>query len=273
MEVEKNKSKGSIIAIIVLIILVIALGSYIVYDKILSDPSSKTSNTNNNTTNINSDNLVSKLDNFKDWVYDAEYERNVSADSYTLGHTTFYAKDIVVPFINIDSSYADSSNNVIKKVFDDAIKEYNNGVNNKTTYIDECNYKKYVNNNALSVILTYGVGSTDVVHPQYYTYNIDLKSGNKLSYQEVYKIAGFDSDNIDSKVESAITTIMKAKLKDFEGINFDIYNNRSINNYKNSISNNTLKYFLSDNGKLNIVVKLIIPAGTEEFDTIITLDE
>ena len=69
---------------------------------------------------------------------------------------------------------------------------------------------------------------------------------------------------------------MQEKLKDFtwfpDGTNFDTYNNQSINNYKNSVSNNTLKYYLSDNGKLNVIVKLIIPAGAGEFDTVITVD-
>ena len=34
----------------------------------------------------------------------------------------YYAKDITVPYININSIYANSSNNDIKKIFDDAIK-------------------------------------------------------------------------------------------------------------------------------------------------------
>ena len=57
-----------------------------------------------------------------------------------------------------------------------------------------------------------------------------------------------------------------------EGTNFDTYNTKSIENYKNSVSNNTLKYFLTDNKKLNIVVSLSVPAGRGEFNTIITVD-
>ena len=126
--------------------------------------------------------------------------------------------------------------------------------------------------------LTYGVGATDAVHPKYYTYNIDLKTGNQLSYEEVCEIAGFDSSTITSKVELAITEAMKDKMLDFSdgnyptGTTFDTYNDESINNYINSINNNELKYFLSDDGKLNIIVKLTIPAGTGEFDTIITIE-
>ena len=231
-----------------------------------------------NTSSSSTDGLVSKVNSSKDWVYDAEYTKKVTADSYSTNYKTYYAKDITVPYININSIYANSSNNDIKKIFDDAIKTYNTGVSNKKEYVDECGYKKYINNNSLSVLLTYGVGSTDAVHPKYYTYNIDLKTGNQLSYEEIYKIAGFNSSTITSKVETAITKIMKEKMSSFStdnyptGTTFDTYNNESINNYKSSINNNTLEYFLSDNSKLNVIVKLSIPVGTGEFDTIVTID-
>lgn len=297
------ENKRLYVIITVLSVLVLTLGGYIVYDKFLNknskptnsnntsnstninSTSNSTTNLNSTTSSTNSNNFVAKLNNSKSWVYDAEYKKNVSADSYKLGDYTFYAKDIIVPFINVNSPYANSANNKIKEVFNDAINAYNEGVKGEEISIDVCNYQKYIKNNILSVVLTYGVGGTDVVHPEYYSYNINLNSGNKLSYQEIYTIAGFNANNINSKVEKAITNIMKEELKDFkdpnndtgdggyypDGTNFDTYNNKSINNYKNSIKNNTLKYFLSENGNLQIIVTLIIPAGSEEFDTIITV--
>lgn len=201
-----EKNIGLYVLIAILCVLVLALGGYIVYDKIQNDKSSTTTTTD--TTNSNTNALVSKLDNTKDWVYDAEYTKNVTVDSCSTSFETYYSKDIVVPYININSSYANNSNSDIKNVFDDAIKTYNNGVSDKMTYVDECGYKKYINNDSLSVVLTYGVGATDVVHPKYYTYNIDLKTGNKLSYEEVYSIVGFNSSNINSKFESVITKIL-----------------------------------------------------------------
>lgn len=275
---SQKKNTGLYILITILCVLVLALGGYIIYNKTQNDKSSTTTTndttTTTDTTNSNTNTLIPKLDNTKDWVYDAEYTKNVTADSYSTNFETYYSKDIVVPYININSSYANSSNNDIKNIFDDAIKTYNNGVNDKTTYVDECSYKKYINNNSLSIILTYGIGATNVVSPKYYTYNFDLKTGEQLSYEKIYSIAGFNSNNIDSKVENAITKVMKEKMSNFSdnGTNFDTYNNESINNYKNSINNNNLKYFLSDNGKLNIVVELSIPAGIGKFDTIITVD-
>lgn len=274
---NQKKNTGVYILIAVLCVLILVLVGYIVYDKTQNNKT-VTTDTTNKASNSNTNNLVSKLDDTKDWVYDAEYKKNVTSDSYSTCCETYYAKDIVVPYINVNSSYVNTVNSDIKKVFDDAIKNYNDGVSNKITYVDECGYKKYITDNSLSVVLTYGVGATDVVHPNYYTYNINLKTGNQLSYEDVYKIAGLNSSNIDSKVENAITKIMKEEMSEISsddypsGTTFDTYNNQSISNYKESVSNNTLKYFLSENGKLNIVVTLSTPFGSGEFDTIVKVD-
>lgn len=235
-----------------------------------------------NPSNSDSNSLVSKKDESKDWVYDAEYQKNVSKESYRRGNETFYAKDIVVPYINIDSSYADECNKEIKEVFDEAINTYNDGINDGASCVTKCYYEKYVKDDILSIILYYSVPLND----QFYTYNINLKTGEQVSYEELYKIAGFDSSNIDSKVETAITKVMKEQLKDLktygvdtgsggyypEGTTFDTYNNESFANYKNSIKDNSLEYFLSNDNKLNVVVTLSIPAGGGKFDNVITVE-
>ena len=219
--------------------------------------------------------MVSKIDENKDWVYDAEYKKDAKAESYVAEDKTYYARDIVVPYININSSYASDSNTEIKKVFDDAMKKYNEGVNDKMTYVEQCNYRKYMKDNHLSVTLTYGVGATDVVVPDYYTYNINLENGTQLSYEDAYKICGFNDANIESKVEEAITKVMKDELNGVtfeDGKNFDTYNKQSIDNYKKSVANNTVKYYISDNERLNVVVVLSIPAGIGEFPHLITIE-
>lgn len=227
-----------------------------------------------NPSNSDSNSLVSKKDESKDWIYDAEYPKNVSKESYHLGKETFYAKDIVVPYINIDSSYADECNKEIKEVFDEAISTFNDGVKDGASCVTKCEYEKYIKDDVLSVILYYSVPLND----QFYTYNINLKTGEQVSYEELYKIAGFDSSNIDSKVETAITNAMKKETSGVSsngypsGTNFDTYNDESITNYKNSIKNNSLEYFLSNNEKLNVVVTLSIPAGNGKLNSAITVE-
>ena len=261
---KKNILAYSIISILGVMVLI--LGGYIVYEK-LSIKS----------VNNEEEKDVSKINKDKDFVYDAEYEKDVDAESYDNNNgNTYYAKDIVVPFINIDSEYANNSNKEIKSIFEEAIKVYNTGVNNKSSYVAECDYEKYSKDNLISIVLTYGAGDSDIVHPKYYTYNIDSKNGKQLSYEDIYTSVGFKKEEIDSKVEEAITEVMKEKTKNIdeksypEGTNFETYNSKSIENYKESIKNNSLNYFIK-NKELKIVVKLMIPVGTGEFDTVINI--
>lgn len=272
------KPKQMTILLAIFIIISLVLGGYIVYDKVLKENTTKEeavdqkeNNSKNNTTSS------LKMDETKDWVYDADYTKNVSADSYATSFKTYYAKDIVVPFINIEGTEAEKANQEIKASFDEAIKAYNEGVTNKTTYVDDCSYKTYSNSNILSVITTLGIGGTDVVHPVYHTYNFDVKKRKALSFTDVYTAAGFTSSNINTKVEEAITKTMKEKLSGFEnsysqGQSEESYIKKSIDNYETAVRNNTIPYFLGNNKKLSIIVTLNIPAGTEEFDTIIEVE-
>lgn len=248
--------KKGIIYIVLLILLIIGVVGYIIYGK--------------------DETLVSKLDNSKDWVYDAEYEKNVFAESYQTDHGTMaYASEIVVPFINVDSTYASESNNEIKTVFDSAVEAYNDGYSDRMLYIDECSYTKYFENDYLSVALVFGVGATDVPSHSYYTYNVDLKTGNELSYMDIYELVGLNNSNITSKVELAIENKLKDILGDYsnEYRYFDTAKNESVNNYNESVNNNTIQYFLSEDKKLNIIVKLSLPGiGAEYSFHVVTID-
>ena len=274
MEAKEKKNNTHVAVEVILLAIILGLGVYIASSKELILTKEKITGKSNEQQEekVKNTESVAKIYSDKEYIYDAEYEKNVNKESYSTGNKTYYAKDIVVPFININSSYVTDANNEIKTVFDQAITAYND----ETKYVDQCNYTKYIDDKTLSVILTYGEGATDVIHPKYYTYNINLKDGNKLTYSDVCNLLGLE--NVDSKVEAAVTTAMKEKLQDFsaqnyeDGTNFDTYNNQSINNYKESVTNNTIKYFITENKKLNVIVKLSIPAGTGEFDIIISVN-
>ena len=61
---------------------------------------------------------VSKINDSKDWVYDAEYPKAVFVDSYkddwvNVGRV-HYASEIKVPYVNVDSPYATLLNSKLK---------------------------------------------------------------------------------------------------------------------------------------------------------------
>ena len=139
---KDQKSTGVYVVVIILCLLVLGLGGFIVYDKVLSkNDNSNKSSTEKTETKTNS--LVSKLDKDKDWVYAAEYEKKVTVDYYDLNHERYYLSDVVVPYFNIDSSFAKEANEETKKVFDKAIEIYNEGTKGASKFV-KTNYQKNI---------------------------------------------------------------------------------------------------------------------------------
>ena len=221
---------------------------------------------------------VVKIDATKNIVHDADYDVSGIKTSYSNGVYTYYLKDIKAPFININNNTVKAINDETKEIFEEVLAWYELGANEGMgEYVDVCEYEYKVFDNILSVMYTYGLGHTDVVHPQYFTYNIDLNTNEILTYEEVYTKLGYNANSINSTVEQVITTYMEDWLKELagdypEGTDFDTYNDESINNYKESVENNTIKYFIDKNNKLNIIVKLMIPAGIGYFDTLLIVE-
>lgn len=268
-----RKDRGFIVLVIISIIALISLGGFLIYNSFFKKetPLEKHKVIDTDEEEVS---LISKLDENKEWIYDAEYEHNVNTESFVAGSKTFFAKDIIVPFINIDSKYAKEANNNIKQLFDDAIQVYNGSANGEAKYVDECSYKKYIGTDLISTVITYKVSENNIVSSQYYVYNLKLKDGSIVPYDETYSLAGFTTDNIEEKVSESITNYISELEKTNNNqstVNIDELIKKNIESYKNDITNNTLKYFVSENGKLNIIIKLYTPQEIEPIETIIEI--
>lgn len=218
------------------------------------------------------------------WISCADYAPKSLIQNYNTGGN-HYLSNIKVPLINIISNDARKINEEIKKLYEENLDIYKEAVANSLPWFVTVDYEYFTYDKIGSVIITSSSGGTDVIHPRYSTYNFDTNNGKLLTYQEVYSLLGYTSNEIEQKVKNEITTIMREELKDFkdplkdtgdggyypDGTSFENYNNESINSYKNSVSNNSIKYFINNDKKLNIIVTLSIPAGSGSFDTIIKI--
>ena len=239
--------------------------------------------------------LVSKIDDNKEWVYKADYENDVDKTSYELYDHTYRLEDIKVPFININSEDATNANKEIKQTYDTAIEAFKEGLVDEMTYVDECDYKNYENNNVISVLTTLGIGATDVVHPIYNTYNFDLKTGNLMTFDEVVAKSNIIPEELDEKVKNTIDKYLDLILDNFIGDmdveslissmgmsetrNKDDYQNgpdflKSIafENYKEITEANKVRCYLDSLNKLHMVITIFIPAGSGSFDTLLVVE-
>ena len=130
---EKQKNKVLIVLVIVLLFVILGLGGYIVCDKVLNknqieNNNSNTQNYNGNSGNKNNSNLALKIDSTKDWVYNADYNLPTNKDSYYgfSDHSKLIkASDLIVPYININSSDAKKANQEIYKLYEQLINKFN----------------------------------------------------------------------------------------------------------------------------------------------------
>lgn len=294
-EMEEKKpiqvSLGAVISIFIIILLTVALVGMYYYYNFVVIPKYETANNketenvleNSQINNEETDNTESekniKIDSSKELVYNAEYTyKDLDGKSYKSVSTekTYSLKDIQVPYININSEDAKKANNDIKEIFDGLAKFFEEELKDTKTWYNISKYEYFINDKVLSIVITVESGGTDVKKYEYYTFNFDLNTLKSLNYEEMYKNAGFTSDNINSKVENEIKNcdllkeLTEEHVGEFETV--EQYINNSINNYKLDVFDNEIKYYLNDSGKLNVIVDVEAPVGRGVFQTILTID-
>lgn len=202
----------------------------------------------------------------KGWVYDAEYVANVKSETYKIGvegyYKSFDINDYKAPYININSSYAESVNNEIKKIYDEAVDVFNKGVENAASYIDTFEYKYYLVDNMLAVVLTTGYGATSVVFPDYYVYVINTSNGEKVELQEMLNFAKISENDFEEKAKSKIIDLYDSFYENIDKNdslyteNYEALKQETLETYGND---NNKKCFIDNNGNINLVVSTFFP--------------
>lgn len=266
-----KKNVGTTILIIFLVILVLGLGGYILYDKVIKTEKEENKTFNESNKIEEKKKLVDKIDPNRDWVYDAEYPYTNQKTDFTMNGKDFHITNIKVPYINIKGEEITKINAQIRDIFIQATAVFEQTSKGEPVIIDHCDYSSTIHDNVLSINFLYAIGGADLPIPKYYTYNIDLKTGNILSYNEVREKFGFTSGD---KIEKAITTAVENQFASSKFTEPSAgYVTKSIQNYNDSISNNTLAYYIDPNKNLNIAVGIEIPASTSGRLQIITVQK
>ena len=278
-EYNKEKSrKGLVIINIILLLLVIGLVLFILYDKkILFNKEEKVVEIKSD---LNSEQL--KIYNEFELVYNAEYAYEVSQNNYT------------DPYVNINSEDVKKINEDIKKLNDSLVKEYENNLINNEYYV-KSNYTYVINNNILSlVIIITRNNESNQEYNEYKTYNINLDTKKKMTYLELLNsltikeidkkmtkknietleteaikektLELIEINNIETKEEyteeiedkktKTVTKTIKQKDVLFSGLTLDEWITSCTNDYLVSKKENNNIYFIDNEGYLNIVVKV-----------------
>lgn len=260
----KRENKGLTILVVILLIIVVGLGGYITYDK---------QEGKHNDLEPSDNKSVAKLDDSKDYVYDADYTgvyKNKYTE-YTRGTTIKKLSDLKVPYINIASYYAGVANSEFKELYKKYASAFDGcAVNTGFGCSLKLTYKTYRYNNILSIVIANGSQASAPMVLDYKTYNFDLKAGNEITYDEMITRLGYDKNTLLDKEKNLIKTYMDKKVEESptEG-GYDL--TKKCGNWSQetdsvtegncyeqaykSLESNTISFFVNEKGNLNFIAK------------------
>ena len=251
-------------------------------------PDSSTSNKNGSSTTNTTDSsfgeqYTSKIVENRGYVYDAQYTPNgIKADNYSTNDGTEYnISDIVLPYVNMNSDDAKDINSEIEILYNKCVEEFKVCSQNENSFI-KSDYETFITSNIYSILITIQRGEEENSENEYIAYNFDVISGTKLDYNQVCYIAGITnaSDSIRECIDN---------LEDFESYYLVVDRNNSqadvtirkteilenkeeiYTNYQQDLLNNEIVYFLDNNLKLNISLKIVLPDSEESYRKIVTV--
>lgn len=217
-----------------------------------------------------------KLDSSKEYVYDAnykyenqsteyvrEFDENTTESKVTKNNNAIpvekttgkeYLKELVVPYININSSDASKINSELKNVYIENAKSFDLcALDRSCSQI--LTYKTYSYNNILSVVVISAIQSTSPWLFDYKTYNIDLKTGNLLDFSTFLEKANYEHDTFLVNIKNSV----KNKMDELYGSNSSNSNCFSKASYDKayelldtSFDNNSM-YFIDNDGNINVL--------------------
>ena len=250
METKKNKAMGWIVF---LSLIVFCLIGYTVYDFGFKEKQDKTDTKGNKTLN--------------DYIKVATYDTSVSQNSYqTVWGDTYYVENYKAPYIHIDSTDAENANRKIKSLFEEAMRVFEEGIQDSVSYIDTFKYQSYLNGDILSLVLEVSYGGTGVPVKNYYTYNFDIQTGKKVNYETVYKSVGYKEDNIFTNATNAIERAFDRWYQENITEDDEVYHNQlkeeTLRSYEADVASQSLGYYLDSSKKLNIIFQLWVPVDS-----------
>lgn len=179
-----------------------------------------------------------------------------------------YNVDINLPVFNVQGDVATEYNNTTQKIFADKATEVLTNSKEYTVYNVE--YTSYLNDNILSVVIKSVLKEGD--NPQrviVQTYNYDIKTGKKLSLNDVLEQQGIDEKEVNKKIEKQVEEANKranAISQAMMQAGQSVYK-RDINNAM-YVTDNVNYFFAGENGQIYIIYPYGNTNFTSEMDII-----
>ena len=203
-----------------------------------------------NNNNVN----VTKIDENKDIVY-TNYEKIETKNNYEI--------NVVLPYINIKNSKIQKWNEEIANTFEKAKRILEN---EDITTIYSTKYTANIENNILSVMIYADLKeNTSSQRVLIQTYNFNLETNKELTLQDVLKIYGLDSKQVQNKIDDDIKKENK-NAQELIDLGYNVFT-RDLQDDMYKIENST--EFFVKNKNLYIIYAYGNDSNTSEYDIIV----
>ena len=241
-------------------------------------------NVSNTISNDTSNEYAAKIVENRPYIYDAQYLPNgLKVTNYSTNDGSSYStSDIVVPYVNMVSNDASQMNTEIENLYNDYIEEFRICSQNLNSYI-KVNYNSYITSNIYSIVITIYRGQEEKETVEYIAYNFDIMSGTKLDYNQVCYIAGINNasesiqktlNNLEdyNKYKLTVNRDVTQSMVDDRNAQIDSCQTQVYTLYQENLLNNKLTYYLDNNLKLNVVLKIILPEENTTYEKIVIVE-
>lgn len=183
--------------------------------------------------------FVYKIDDSQEIIYTgySKKEKNESTEI-----------NVNIPYINIKNNDVKDFNENIIKVFEDKAESVLN--DNTSNILYTVNYKAYIENNILSVIICSNLKqNTDAQRIIIETFNYNLETNKKLLINDLMKIYDLNVNDVQNKINKDLKTEQK-KSEDLQKLGYNVFSRDLTSNYYN-VEN--IKEFFIYNGNIYII--------------------
>lgn len=169
-----------------------------------------------------------------------------------------------VPQINIDVHDAkiinSEINNRFASVYDELLENKKNGLSNDIISID---YKAYLNEDVLSLNV-WKVYSWD--YTDYSTYNINVRTGKRLSNTELIGMTGYSNDEFYEFLKKLNTEYFESMYKNYSLPDYEYFYQYNISD---ELLNLDIPMYIGEDGYLYVVSNIASVAGASSYEHII----
>ena len=249
--VVQKKSKGVIVLLIILIIIVLGLSAYVVYDKVIEK--NNVSEKEENTTTNKEKKFLLKDEN-KNIIYDSGCSI-LCSEGYANGGCLSLEKWVTLPYLNINSDYANQINEELKNIYEKEKSE-------ETFYVT-IDYSYSINDNILSLVIEKSSDSSN----DYNIYNIDVYNGKKIENEKLLERKNIKKEDFYNQISTIVSNVL---LNNNYGYGYHVSDSEEYQKFKKEQYDKTVSkenitidngMFLDESNNLNIVVKTYLLAG------------